>query len=419
MLSKPLFVLLFFFSIFLSYSQDTLYLKLNTADSLLISNNLSLIINYFEIDKAEAQKINAKLFNNPELYSELSLFNPNRNQWLDIGPSGQKIVGIEKVFRIAGQRNTSIKLALEQKQMTIFQYQELLRTLKYELHTAYYRYYFLNTAISNITSQLYLLKGLIDVYEIQYQKGNISLKELARLMSVYFEINNQVNDSKVEMIELQEKLKILLAEDKMIFPTPTSYEIKLNTNNTLFTIENIKEKALYNRPEIMIAQSIQNQNKLKYQLEKRTAVPNLTGGLLYDQAGSYINNYSAMSMGIQIPLFNRNQGNIKEAAIGIKQAEVLKKSIEQEINREVESAINKIELLQEQYTILGNNFEIQLDQLSEGLVNNYLKKNISLLEFTDLFEAYNKSIIEINQLKADLNNAYEELNYVVGEEIFH
>jgi hypothetical protein len=60
---------------------------------------------------------------------------------------------------------------------------------------------------------------------------------------------------------------------------------------------------------------------------------------------------------------------------------------------------------------------VQLDQLSKGLVSNYSKNNISLLEFTDMFEAYNASIIQLNQLKADLNKSYEELSYVVGEDL--
>jgi cobalt-zinc-cadmium efflux system outer membrane protein len=156
---------------------------------------------------------------------------------------------------------------------------------------------------------------------------------------------------------------------------------------------------------------------LQYSLERKNGIPNLTAGGVYDQSGSYVNNYSALTLGFQIPLFNRNQGRIQEAKIGIAQSKVLLESKQQEVTREVESAWRIFQLLDAQYKAVGGDFEEQLDQLSRGLVSNYSKNNISLLEFTDMFESYNSSIIQLNQLKADLTKSYEELNYAVGEDI--
>jgi len=96
---------------------------------------------------------------------------------------------------------------------------------------------------------------------------------------------------------------------------------------------------------------------------------------------------------------------------------VLLLSRRQEISQEVEAAWKVFQLLDAQYKASGGDFEAQLNLLSKGLVSNYSKNNISLLEFTDMFEAYNSSIIELNQLKADLNKSYEELNYAVGEDL--
>jgi cobalt-zinc-cadmium efflux system outer membrane protein len=92
-------------------------------------------------------------------------------------------------------------------------------------------------------------------------------------------------------------------------------------------------------------------------------------------------------------------------------------SKQQEITREVQTAWQVFQLLRDQYASAGTDFEAQLNQLSKGLVSNYSKNNISLLEFTDMFESYNSSIIQLNQLKADLNKSYEELNYAVGQDL--
>lgn len=396
------------------FGQDTLRITLPQADSLLIARNLTLIASRYDIDAAEAARIQAKLFTNPEISTEWNLYNPSKPKWVDVGSGGQKIVALEKVFQIAGQRNTSIKLAEETKRMTEFQYEALVRSLRYELHVTFYRYYFLNSAVNSIDSQLKLLRNLIRVYGEQYNKGNISLQELARLNTTYFNINKQMKDVQQEQIRLQETLKILLAEDQFVLPENPG---PLTNPLTGLTMEGLIERAIAQRPEIKIARSQQQQNHLRYSLAKKEAIPDLTAGVVYDQAGSYVDNYTAFTLGMRVPIFNRNQGQIKAARIGIEQGETLQKVTEEKVKKEVETAWLTFELLWNQYTEVGEEHEEQLNQLSEGLVNNYSKNNISLLEFTDLFEAYNTNIIQFNELKADLNQSYEELNYAVGEDI--
>ncbi|MEI6900816.1 MAG: hypothetical protein WCL00_13135, partial [Bacteroidota bacterium] len=50
-------------------------------------------------------------------------------------------------------------------------------------------------------------------------------------------------------------------------------------------------------------------------------------------------------------------------------------------------------------------------------LENYTKKSISLLEFTDLFEAFSQATIDYYQISKNRINAFEELNYVTGIEL--
>lgn len=395
-------------------AQDTLRVSLRQADSLLLARNLSLVVSRFEIDRAVALKAQAKLFNNPELSTEWNLYNPSASKWLDVGGRGQKILQLEQVFRIAGQRNLSIRLAEEEKRITESEYLELARSLRYQLHVSYYRYHFLGKAITNIQSQLALLKSLIDIYSDQYRKGNISLQELTRLNTTYFTISNQVSEVQQELASLQGALQVLLAENMIVVPTEADSE---TPDISLMTLDELAEQGVRNRPEMRTIESMVVQNRLKHDLARREAFPDLTAGFVYDQSGSFVDNYTAVTLGLQIPIFNRNQGTRRATAIGVHQAEALLQSREQQIRSEVRTAWNVYHILREQYAAVGENYEDELQLLSEGLVNNYSKNNISLLEFTDLFEAYNTNILQYNQLKADLNKSYEELIYAVGEDL--
>src|SRR5690606_13235833 len=136
---------------------------------LLVTRNLTLLALQYEVDKAEAARIQARLFNNPTIATEWNLHNPVVGEWLDVGRRGQKIVAIEQVFRIAGQRNLQIRMAEEALRMTTWEYEALVRTVRLELHVAFYRYHFLSRAVAGTTVQLELLRSLIDVYDAQYR----------------------------------------------------------------------------------------------------------------------------------------------------------------------------------------------------------------------------------------------------------
>ena len=397
--------------------QDTLRLSLQQADQLLIERNLDLIVAHYEIDKATARRVQAGLFLNPELSTEWNLYNPDRRRFSDVGARGQKIIALEQVFRIAGQRNAAVRLAEAQRGMTELQYFELVRSLKYELHSNYYSLYYLQQTIQSIESQLNLLQEIVGLYDTQYQKGNISLKENTRLRAAYFQLSNEKASLERDMVAVRQNLKVLLAEDRMIVSVPEAEDPIVRGRNFQFTLPGLQEKARLNRPEVQVANNLYLQNELLYKLERKNAVPNLSAGVLYDQAGSFVNNYTAVTLGMQIPIFNRNQGAIQEARVGMVQATTIQQNVQQKLKAEVDAAYYNLQVLQNQLNQTGNGFSEQLSQLSDGLIENYLKKNISLLEFTDLFESYYSSIIEINKLKANLLNAYEELNYVVGETI--
>jgi outer membrane protein, heavy metal efflux system len=85
-----------------------------------------------------------------------------------------------------------------------------------------------------------------------------------------------------------------------------------------------------------------------------------------------------------------------------------------QVLNEIEQAYNKLALIREQNQRIDREFRLQFDKVNEGLMSNYLKGNIFLLEFTDLFDSYNQSIILINQIRINLINANEELNFAVG-----
>jgi cobalt-zinc-cadmium efflux system outer membrane protein len=196
-----------------------------------------------------------------------------------------------------------------------------------------------------------------------------------------------------------------------------SSEIKKYELNN-YTAAALKEKALQSRSDLKIAQSSTKQAELNYTLQKALAKPDVQVGAAYDQASNYVNNYFGVSASMSLPFFNRNQGNIRAAKSNIsynKMAETLK---ENSIVNEVDAAVQKVGIAEKAYQSVEGQFTDQFQLLSKGIFENFQKRNITLLEFIDFIETYNESIREYNRLQADRIKVYEELNFVVGEELF-
>ena len=70
---------------------------------------------------------------------------------------------------------------------------------------------------------------------------------------------------------------------------------------------------------------------------------------------------------------------------------------------------------------LQNQFDekFMLDQqtLIEEIVKNYEKRNMSTLEFLDYYDAYKNNVIQFNNLRNSIANAYENLNFSVGKDL--
>ncbi|MEO7080862.1 MAG: TolC family protein, partial [Flavobacteriales bacterium] len=207
-------------------SQDTLHLSMRQADSLLVSRSLALVAEHFRIDQAEAERVQARLFHNPEFSSEW-VVRPWNGPLFDVGPNGQKVLAVEQLFRIAGQRSLAVRSAEQQKRVSEAEYAELVAALRLRLHSGAYQQHYARRSVKAISSQLALLKALQESYGEQYDKGNVSLKEATRLRTAFFALNEQRIDLLRQLNALQQELRQLLVEQRVVIITPSPAELEL------------------------------------------------------------------------------------------------------------------------------------------------------------------------------------------------
>lgn len=399
-------------------AQDSLRISLKQVDSLFLTNNLQLLSERFRIDAAQAAVIQARLWDNPTFSTEWNIYNPDKRRVLDVGKGGQKIIAIEQLLLTAGKRSKQVALTLENARMTEYEFMDLLRVLKFELRNHFFDVYFLQNTLSRYEIQIRNLQNTVGAFEKQYEKNNVSLREMLRLKALLFQLNNDKTEILFELAEKQKMLKTILHLEKPLSPIVSQEELtryQLRSDDVAY----LSDLALQNRGDLKVVSSLARQAELNYNLQKSLAVPDLKLGAVYDQSGSYVNHYTGLTLSADLPFFNKNQGNIKVAKRMIEYQKGILTQKEQLIKNEVTAALQKVKYVENMVQSVDVRFTEQLELLNRGVVENFQKGNLTLLEFIDLIEAYSESIKELNRLKSDRVEAYEELNFMVGQELFN
>lgn len=399
------------------HAQDTLRLSIRQADSLFLQNNLEILAEKYQIDIAKSIEIQDKLWNNPTFGVEISAYNPSRGA-LDVGRNGQKAFTIQQLITRAGKRNKQVALDMESTRKTEFQFYDLIRTLKFELRQIFFESYYLEQTIALYDNQIGTLRTTVNAFDKEYNRKNISLKEVVRLKALLFELTNERANILFELQENQRDLRTLLSTDRPVKSLVDSTEIQ-RYHLDRYNVVALKEKALQSRADLKVAQSETKQAELNYTLQKALAKPDVQVGAVYDQASNYQNNYFGVNASIALPFFNRNQGNIRAARSNISYYKTAENAKQNAVSNEVDAAVQKVGIADKAFQSVEGQFTDQFQLLSNGIYDNFQKRNITLLEFIDFIETYNESIKEYNRLQADRIKVYEELNYVVGEELFN
>ncbi|WP_020600701.1 TolC family protein [Spirosoma panaciterrae] len=397
--------------------QDSLRLTLQQADSLFVKNNLLLLAERFRVDASQAQILQAGLYDNPNLTLEVSSYNNETRRVLDVGRQGQKTVSIQQLLYTAGKRNKRIALASESARLTQLELLDLLRGLRFDLRTRFYSIYFQQQTLARFDQQLATLQTTVAAYEVQYKRNNVSLRELLRLKALLFQLANDRTAIRFQLADDQRAIRTLLSVDQPIKPVSVDqlvsrYRVPVQSDDTL------QQLALRNRPDLKATESLVQQAKLNHTLQRALATPDVRVGGTYDQAGSYIQNYVGLSVSADIPVFNRNQGAIRAARSQIQYQQQLQQQKANQVMNEVATSLEKIREVERRVQTVEEQFSTQFDELNRGVITSFQKGNITLIEFVDLIEAYNDSVSQLNRLKADRVSAYEELNYLLGEDLF-
>ncbi|WP_417942037.1 TolC family protein [Flavobacterium sp. RS13.1] len=411
------------FALFLLIAMNQMALAQKTVtledcETQFLKNNLFLLASHYNIDASKALTIQARIWDNPVISAELNAYNPDRDKYFDIGKQGQKVFGIEQLIYLGGKKRNEIKLAKTNEQLAELQFNDLLRTLKLQLRKSFYTVYYNSKSLETTDKQLAHIEDLINSYSVQAQKGNIPLRDVVRLQSLYLNFKNERMEVVNSNIEEQANLKLLLNSTDEVVPNVSKDEFSKYLKTIDFDLKSFENEAIANRPDYLAKQKEIDANELNVKWQKSLSVPDITLGAKYDQRSGAFNNEANLTVGIPLPLWNQNKGNIKYAKTILEQSKIEKQNFELQLQTEITSAWNKWDESRKNYVLIKPTVNSDFEAVYNGILTNFQKRNISLLEFTDFMESYNQANVQVNELKKKLALSAEELNSTINKDLF-
>ncbi|MFA9189602.1 TolC family protein [Flavobacterium sp. FBOR7N2.3] len=403
---------------------DTILLSRKNAETLFLQNNLSLIAERLNIDIAQAQIIQAKLWPNPTF--SINEFNLWRNTgseelpaiWGNYGRFQEFGASLEQLVYTAGKRKKMIAIEKVGADMALEYYKNFLRNLKMEFRNNLTAMQYNQAKKTVYQKQLQSVQNLTKAYAIQVKEGNISQGDYIRLKASELEFLNEINAITIENNSLQSEMK------KLLHLSPLSY-IKLsqddaipdmNAVNDLNILNSLADDANY-RPDVKLAKLNEKYNQNQYVYQKALKTPDITLEASYDRGGNIMQNFFGLGFSIDLPFFDRNQGNIKAAQFSVEQSKLNKQEVLNNAQAEILETYNNFKAVQKLYENIGTDYQIKLDKMLDSYLTSFKNRNISLLVYLDYVEAYLNNKMILLDTQKELNNRLEEFKNASGQEL--
>ena len=410
---RPVLLILLMIRVWTGVAQEgVVRLSLDDALERFAACNLSLIAERYHVDMAEAQVTQAKLFENPVVSFEQNVYNRNNGKYFDLGKEGEAVVEIEQLIYIAGQRNKRVRLEKLNKEMAVYQFEEVIRTLRGELKEKFVDLYYTRKSLSVYDREIGYLSTVLDVYKEQNAKGNVSLLEKSRIQALLLSLKQERNGISNEAVALEGDLRLLLGLKREEVPEPLFDESALDR----IELEKLPlaelSARMAGRPDLKQAEAGIRASEADVRLQRSLAFPEVSLKGAYDRAGNFCNNYFAIGLSVSVPLFNRNQGNIKSARLSVLRNNTLAEQARRQADNELFACYTKLAKALELYRSSDYELERDFDRIIEGVNAGFRKRNISLLEFIDYYEAYKETCLQLYEMQSCLlytSDAADEL----------
>ena len=381
-------------------------LTLAEATLLLFANSPEIRLGEAEVKAAEGELRQSRAWANPEVTVMHNVNNPATHRYFETGREGETDVQLSQRIFIGGQRMEGVRQHKALHLSAMERLEGIRREQVTALHAAMIAVDALRQKSALFASQADVLQKILSAYAEQQAKGNSSQMEVARIRALLFIVQTQQQECAAEIAGHQVQLKRMLGVSGDVRPVlPT-----IDKDSIEALLQAPAE--LRGRPDLRSLVLAAEASRHETLQQRANALPEVNLMAEWDKNGNIGRNFFAVGMGLTVPIFNRGKGSIQAARARQQQAE----AAAQQSLRDAELEIDRLEQQVRTLAAIAIAGDIEAEQaaLMEQVAQQYLRRNISLIEFSAHLESYRETMLAAIDSHANLQKAVAELKQAKG-----
>jgi cobalt-zinc-cadmium efflux system outer membrane protein len=397
----------------LAQKPGTVTVSLDDAIQMALQHNHNLLAARTTIQQSEAEETTANLRPNPVLIGDaqfLPIFDPSQFNSDYIDNTAQFDLGVSYLFERGKKRQHRLQAAKDVTAVTRSQVADNERSLAFNVASEFINVELAESTLELAMQDLRSFQNSVDISEARYKAGDIGEGDLLKTKLQLLQFQTDVSAAQLARVQGLSDLRQLLGYESIA----ADYDVAgaFNYQPVKGNLEDFEAKALQNRPDLRAAQQGVVAANSQHELQKAIGKRDVTGQANYTHV-SYTNTVSLFGQ-IQLPIFDRNQGEIARAGYAVTQAQEQEKFANGQVLTDVRDAF---ESLRSNDQIVGLYRSGYLDQAQQSRdINEYAYRHgaASLLDFLDAERSYRSTQLAYRQALASYLLALEQLRQAVG-----
>lgn len=391
-------------------TQSPVKITLDEAIQMALQHNHNILAARTTIQQSQAEEITANLRPDPTLLGDAEYLSPTHLNTDYLNNSSEFDLGISYLFERGRKRQHRLLAAKDITAQTRSLVADNERSLSFNVASLFVGVQLAESTLELAEKDLQSFQQTVDLSELSYKAGAISEDDYLKikLQLLQFEIDFQ--QALLAKAQALSDLRQVLGYESVSedYDVAGAFDYQPLQGN----VEDMQMKALQNRPDLRAAQQGVTAAKSQYGLQKAIGKRDVTGQVNYTHTGGV--NTASLFGSIQLPIFDRNQGEILRASYAITQAEEQEKATNGQALTDVRDAYEGLRTNDRVVTLFRSGY-LDVAQKDRDISEYAYKRGAaSLLNFLDAERSYRATQLAYRQALASYLLALEQLREAVG-----
>jgi outer membrane protein, heavy metal efflux system len=377
-----------------------------------LSSNLELIIEQYNVSIAEAALAASRVFDDPELEMIFPVFDEDEFSGFPRNIEFELEVPIE----LFGKRRNRIRQARAEKYATQAGLDDFLRFLRAEAASTYIDVLANQLVLERMNLNLEQLNQLLDVNRSLFEAGEIGEIDVLQTRVEVRLFQAELFDAKIEFSELMGEVYFLMGgmtEDSLVFRGD------IPAITPIISYQDLKERALNHRPDLVAARRTVEASEYAMRLARSERFPDISLILGYhnEDAVRPGPGFAAVYGGLIIPLkfSGFNSGEFRMSRFELEQSKAELQAVTLDLEAGLLSAWEKYQLLLQKRLMFTETILQDAERVRDAIVFSYQQGDVSLLELLEAQSTLNEVFMNYYETLSQYAISVVELSKVSGQ----